>query len=65
MYALITKRHDNRMPLCKASVKRCMIVDDSARVHFPPALSSTIMKRKKRSSTIMKIFNMFSANDSS
>ena len=56
--------------LTKAPIKRCVIVDDSARAHFHPnyhQLSSTIMravKREKLSSTIITILNMFKANDS-
>ena len=56
--------------LAKAPIKRCVIVDDSARAHFHPnyhQLSSTIMravKREKLSSTIITILNMFKANDS-
>ena len=55
---------------CKAPIKRCVIVDDSARAHFHPnyhQLSSTIMlavKREKLSSTIITILNMYKASDS-
>ena len=54
----------------KAPIKRCVIVNDSARAHFHPnyhQLSSTIMravKREKLSSTIITILNIFKANDS-
>ena len=54
----------------KAPIKRCVIVDNSARAHFHPnyhQLPSTIMravKREKLSSTIITVLNMFKANDS-